>query len=306
MAIDSPLDAMLRAQHYREEEKRKKYNPVSAGRFRAPATMSMLGIEERPVEFEPNEAAKKYLEDFMLQTGRRLYVKPEEDTGFGNANTGDGSGYYQPEAKEGGSNDPRKRFVYVDSKKPDLFTIIHEGGHAQDQTLLEASLDEGLGRDKFFNTVVVDESDADKLKRFMETAGPIGRLKSETIAQKYAIDYLKSKGYSDDQILGMDKVGDHGLYPYSYVNNAFNYAEGTGSQDRADLVTTPDANTVDRSNLDFLVNRLGELYTTPGYLETRDKISQDAFTYLGNQLGRFTGAGDKTPREVYTGTIFDN
>ena len=305
MAIDSPLDAMLRAQRYREEEKRKKYNPVSAGRFRAPATMSMLGIKERPVEFEPNEAAKKYLEDFMLQTGRRLYVKPEQDTVFGKANTGDGSGYYAPDAVEGGSNDPRKRFVYVDSKNPDLFTLIHEGGHAQDRTLLEASLDEGMGRDKFFNTVVPDESYGDNLKRYMETAGPIGRLKSETIAQKYAIDYLKSKGYSDDQILGMEQVGDFGLYPYSYVNQGIGYREGTGRQDRANLVTTPDSNTVDRSNLDFLVNRLGELYTTPGYLEARDKIQQDAFTYLGNQLGRFTQAGDQTPREVNTRTIFD-
>jgi len=304
MAYDSPLDSLLRGQRYREEEKRKKYNPVSAGRFRAPATMSMLGIKERPAEFEPNEAAKKYLEDFMLQTKRRLYVKPEADNVFGEANTGDGSGYYAPEAVEGGSNDPRKRYVYVDSKNPDLFTLIHEGGHAQDRALLEASLDEGIGRDKFFNTVVPDETAGDNLKRYMETAGPIGRMKSETIAQKYAIDYLKSKGYSDDQILGMEQVGDFGLYPYSYVSDALRYREGTGRQDRANLVTMPDANTVDYTNHDNYLKKLGDLYLTPGYLEARDKIQQDAFTYLGNQLGRFTQAGDKTPREVNLGTFF--
>jgi len=301
MAIDTPLDSARRAQHYALQQQRPKYDPVSAGRFEAPASMSMLGIRERPVEYVPNEKAKEFLKDFFIQTGLRLNVEPAE--GSGSLQSGSGFGYYQPQAEKGGSLDPRQRTVYLDAKNPILHTLIHEGGHAQDPNLYEESVDEMTGRDKYYGTIVLDESAGDNLRRFMSMVGPMGRLRSETIAQKYVVDYLKSKGYSDEQIRSMEsRGGDYGKYPYTYVDDAFRYREGIGPQNRA---TMPDANTIDRARNDRFVQDLGDLYTTPGYISERDAIASEALAYLEGNLGRFTEAGDKKPSEIYTRTVFD-
>ena len=301
MAIDTPLDSARRTQQYALQQQRPKYDPVSAGRFVAPASMSMLGIRERPVEYVPNEKGKEFLEDFFIQTGLRLNVEPAEDPG--SLRSGSGFGYYTPQAEKGGSLDPRQRTVYLDAKNPTLHTLIHEGGHAQDPNLYEASVDEMTGRDKYYGTIVLDESAGDNLRRFISMVGPMGRLRSETVAQKYVVDYLKSKGYSDEQIRSMESFGgDYGKYPYTFVNDAFKYREGIGPQNR---VTMPDANTYDMARNDRFVQDLGDLYTTPGYINERDAIASEALAYLEGNLGRFTEAGDKKPSEIYTRTVFD-
>ena len=300
MAIDSPFGGALRKLHY--DLQKEQEPPVSAGRFRAPVTMSVLGIKERPVEFEPNEAGKEFLRDFMLENMRRLEVKPIEDAGPEAAYS---SGYYMPLEKEGGSQDPRKRTIYL-NKNPELFTLIHEGGHAQDRGLSERLLDEQIGRSKYFSRDgSVDsqtiEDIGDDLRRFMSMTGPRSRLEAETTAQKYAADYLSRKGYSDDEIRAMD-AGDLGRYPFSYIKDGFGYREGTSSFRPP---TMPDANTYDQSAVDTFRQNLGDLYTTPGYLESKDQITQEALNYLEGNLGRFTEAGNKSPREIYTRTVFD-
>lgn len=302
MAVDNPLDSALRRQHYALKEQRPEYNEVSAGRFgEPPATMSMLGIRERPVEFIPNEKAKEFLKDFFIQTGLRLNVEPAEDSG--SLQSGTGYGYYTPHAAKGGSRDPRQRTVYLDPKRANLHTLIHEGGHAQDPSLYEEMMDEMIGRDKYFGTPVENESAGDNLRRFMSLAGPLGRLRTETTAQKYVVDYLKSKGYSDEQIRSMESHGgDHGRYPYSYVNEGFAYREGIGPQNRR---TMPNANTIDVSKQDRFVQNLGDLYTTPGYISERDAIASEALAYLEGNLGRFAEGAKTTPREMYTQTVFD-
>ena len=123
MAVDNPLGSALRRKHYALKEKTPEYNEVSAGRFQVPATMSMLGIKERPVEFIPNEKAKEFLRDFFTQTGLRLNVEPAEDSG--SLQSGTGYGYYTPHAEKGGSRDPRQRTVYLDPKRANLHTLIH-------------------------------------------------------------------------------------------------------------------------------------------------------------------------------------
>ena len=302
MAIDTPQGSALRRKHYALTEREQNYEPVSAGRFEAPpATMSMLSIRERPVEFIPNEKAKEFLRDFFTQTGLRLNVEPAEDSG--SLQSGTGYGYYTPHAAKGGSRDPRQRTVYLDPKRANLHTLIHEGGHAQDPSLYEEMMDEMIGRDKYFGTPVENESAGDNLRRYMSLAGPLGRLRTETTAQKYVVDYLKSKGYSDEQIRSMESHGgDHGQYPYSYVNQGFAYREGIGPQNQ---VTMPNANTIDVSKQDRFTQDLGDLYTTPGYISERDAIASEALAYLEGNLGRFTEAGDKKPSEMYTRTVFD-
>ena len=300
MAIDSPLGGVLRKLDYVAQE-----NPtqsVSAGRFRAPVTMSVLGINERPVEFEPNEAGKEFLANYLLENMHRLEVKPIPDQEMFPGL----SGYFQPMNKEGGSQDPRKRIVYL-NKDPDLFTLIHEGGHAQDPGLYERTLDEQIGKEKYFSRDgSVDsqtiEDIGDDLRRFMSMTGPISRMEGETTAQKYAADYLSRKGYSDDDIRAMD-AGDLGGYPFSYVKGGFDHAEGNSPMNY--MIRTPDANTIDLSKRDMAAQNLGDLYATPGYLETKDQITQEALDYLQGNLGRFTEAGNKSPREIYTRTIFD-
>lgn len=300
MAIDSPLGSLRRKQHYAAQDNPRK--SVSAGRFSAPVTMSVLGINERPVEYEPNEAAKEFLADYLLENMHRLEVKPIPDQEMfpGLA------GYFMPMEEEGGSLDPRKRTVYL-NKDPDLFTLIHEGGHAQDPDLYEATLDENIGREKYFSKNESDDSQTirdigEDLRRYMSMTGPLNRLRGETTAQKYAADYLSRKGYSDDEIRAMD-AGDLGRYPFSYVAGGFNYREGNNPMNYMPRI--PDANTVDFSKRDMAVQNLGDLYATPGYLETKDQITQEALDYLAGNLGRFTAAGNKSPGEIYTRTIFD-
>ena len=149
-----------------------------------------------------------------------------------------------------------------------------------------------------------DESVGDNLRRFISMTGPRSRLEAETVAQKYVVDYLKRKGYSDDQIKNMDlqKTGDYGLYPYSYIDRGFKYREGFGPQNR---VTMPDANTYDMAQNDRFVQDLGDLYTTPGYITERDAIASEALAFLEGNLGRFTEAGEQKPSEMYTRTVFD-
>jgi len=300
MAIDTPLDSASRKQHYAWQQQAQKFVPVGAGSFQTPATMSRIGVTQRPLEYTPNEKAKKFLEDFFIQTGKRLEVRPGENPGGG---MDSGYGYYQPDAEEGGSLDPRRRVVYLDPENASLHTLIHEAGHAQDPMLYEAAMNEKIGRDNYYGTVVEGETLGDNLRRFMSMGGPLGRLQSETIAQKYVVDYLKDKGYTDDQIKSMESHGgDYGRYPYRYVDKGFRYREGLSPEQR---VTMPDANTVDMAKADFLRNRLSHLYTTPGYLDARDAIASEALAYLEDNLGRFTDAGDKKPREIYTRTVFD-
>ena len=149
-----------------------------------------------------------------------------------------------------------------------------------------------------------DESVGDNLRRFISMTGPRSRLEAETVAQKYVVDYLKGKGYSDDQIKNMDlqKTGDYGLYPYSYIDQGFRLREGIGPQF---LETIPDANTFDESRKDRFVQNLGDLYTTPGYITERDAIASEALAFLEGNLGRFTKAGELKPSEMYTRTVFD-
>ena len=300
MAVDTPQGSALRRKHYALREKQQNYEPVSAGRFEAPATMSMLGIRERPVEFIPNEKARELLKDFLVQTGLPLTVKPGEGD---ERSYGTGFGYYRP-LEAGGSIDPRGRTVYIDPKNPDFHTLIHEAGHAQDPNLYNRAIEEGLDRDKFYGTFVEDESVGDNLRRFISMTGPRSRLEAETVAQKYVVDYLKEKGYSDDQIKNMDllRTGDYGLYPYSYIDRGFKYREGIGPQNQ---VTMPDANTIDESKKDRFVQNLGDLYTTPGYITERDAIASEALAFLEGNLGRFTEAGEQKPSEMYTRTVFD-
>ena len=301
MAIDTPQGSALRRKYNAAREAEQNYEPVSAGRFeKPPARMSMLSIRERPVEFVPNEKAKEFLRDFYIQTGLPLTVKPGEGD---ERSFGTGFGYYTPTGA-GGSIDPRGRTVYLDPKNADLHTLIHEGGHAQDPNLYNRFIEEGLDRDKFYGTPVEDESVGDNLRRFISMTGPRSRLEAETVAQKYVVDYLKGKGYSDDQIKNMDlqKTGDYGLYPYSYIDRGFKYREGFGPQNR---VTMPDANTYDMAQNDRFVQDLGDLYTTPGYITERDAIASEALAFLEGNLGRFTEAGEQKPSEMYTRTVFD-
>ena len=166
---------------------------------------------------------------------------------------------------------------------------------------------ENIGREKYFSKNESDDSQTirdigEDLRRFMSMTGPLNRLRGETTAQKYAADYLSRKGYSDDEIRAMD-AGDLGRYPFSYVKGGFDYREGNNPMNY--MRRMPDANTVDFSKRDMAAQNLGDLYATPGYLETKDQITQEALDYLEGSLGRFTEAGNKSPREIYTRTIFD-
>lgn len=298
MAVFSPYESALRKQKDARAQGRPVYNKVSAGRFASPATVSRLALRQRPKQFEPNERAQEFLRDFFADTGLRLNVKPSAHTFLNFA------GYYQPFDPEGGSLDPRQRTVYLDPETADFNTLIHEAGHAQDPDLLDISIHEDMSKNEYYGMPVENESRGDNLRRYMEMTSPVHRLVAETTAQKYVVDYLQRKGYTDEEIRSMERsYADYGAYPYQYMDDGFKAYENTPSPQ--DLVKRRDFHTVDYSEKDRYMQNTGDLYTTPGYLEAKDELTQKALDHLDENLGRFTESGKMNPENIYLRTVFD-
>ncbi len=90
-------------------------------------------------KFVPNENAKKLLEKYKKEYGQNLVILPLDEKykklGFDNKIESTGGSFFA-EDFVGGAGDPRKRYVYLNTKDPNLFTLAHEARHAYDPKML--------------------------------------------------------------------------------------------------------------------------------------------------------------------------
>lgn len=90
-------------------------------------------------KFVPNENAKKLLEKYKKEYGQNLVVLPLDEKykklGFENRSETTGGSFFDKDII-GGAGDPRNRYVYLNTKDPDLFSLSHEAFHAYDPNML--------------------------------------------------------------------------------------------------------------------------------------------------------------------------
>lgn len=104
----------------------------------------------------------------------------------------------------GGSADPNRRVVYLNSEAPDVHVLAHEGAHAYDPSLPKMVKDEAFLGDRSnsvagftYGREVEPGMRPDYLKAFMGTSPAHTRLTSEALAQRDAAKSLEAVGVAN-------------------------------------------------------------------------------------------------------------
>ena len=148
-------------------------------------------------KFVPTAKGQEFLDKFKKDTGRNLVVLPMSQKDVDKANKAFGftpSGLYKSYKGIGGSRDPFNRYVFLDEKDPSLYTLAHEGGHAQDKNLIYGNDPYRMDRRRESRT-----SKSQIPKGFLNRFNYYGKGAQNTVdreitAEKYASDYFKDKG----------------------------------------------------------------------------------------------------------------
>ena len=148
-------------------------------------------------KFVPTAKGQEFLDKFKKDTGRNLVVLPMSQKDVDKANKAFGftpSGLYKSYKGIGGSRDPFNRYVFLDEKDPSLYTLAHEGGHAQDKNLIYGNDPFRMDRRRESRT-----SKSQIPKGFLNRFNYFGKGAQNTVdreitAEKYASDYFKDKG----------------------------------------------------------------------------------------------------------------
>ena len=148
-------------------------------------------------KFVPTAKGQEFLDKFKKDTGRNLVVLPMSQKDVDKANKAFGftpSGLYKSYKGIGGSRDPFNRYVFLDEKDPSLYTLAHEGGHAQDKNLIYGNDPYRMDRRRESKT-----SKSQIPKGFLNRFNYFGKGAQNTVdreitAEKYASDYFKDKG----------------------------------------------------------------------------------------------------------------
>ncbi len=148
-------------------------------------------------KFVPTAKGKEFLDKFKKDTGRNLVVLPMSQKDVDKANKAFGftpSGLYKSYKGIGGSRDPFNRYVFLSEKDPSLYTLAHEGGHAQDKNLIYGNDPYRMDRRRESRT-----SKSQIPKGFVNQFDFFGKGAQNTVdkeitAEKYATDYFKDKG----------------------------------------------------------------------------------------------------------------
>lgn len=148
-------------------------------------------------KFVPTAKGQEFLDKFKKDTGRNLVVLPMSQKDVDKANQAFGftpSGLYKSYKGIGGSRDPFNRYVFLNEKDPSLYTLAHEGGHAQDKNLIYGNDPYRMDRRRESRT-----SKSQIPKGFVNQFNYFGKGAQNTVdkeitAEKYATDYFKDKG----------------------------------------------------------------------------------------------------------------
>ncbi len=148
-------------------------------------------------KFVPTAKGQEFLDKFKKDTGKNLVVLPLSQKDIDKANKAYGftpSGLYRSDKGIGGSRDPFNRYVFLDEKDPSLYTLAHEGGHAQDKNLIHGNDPYRMDRRRESRT-----GKSQIPKGFLNQFNYFGKGAQNTVdkeitAEKYATDYFKNKG----------------------------------------------------------------------------------------------------------------
>tara|TARA_B100001093_G_C26765615_1_gene987757 strand:+ start:216 stop:1130 length:915 start_codon:yes stop_codon:yes gene_type:complete len=170
-------------------------------------------------KFVPSEKGQEFLDKFKKDTGKNLVVLPMSQGDINKANQSVGftpDGLYKAYKGVGGSRDPFNRYVFLDEKNPSLYTLAHEGGHAQDKKLAYTNDPYRMDRRRESRTgkSMIPGGFLDQFNYFGK--GAQNTVNQEIIAEKYATDYFKDKGLlkpTERQALQYETVKEE-KFPY--------------------------------------------------------------------------------------------
>ena len=186
----------MMAEHtpYQDED----FRSIQAGGFKKRSLLDRLNpfTPFSSKKFVPTAKGQEFLDKFKKDTGKNLVVLPMEKKGIDaikGAYDFTPSGYFKPDAIIGGSRDPFNRYAYVNPEDPSLYTLVHEGGHAQDKNILydpyqrERRILSRRGQ----HTRKPPSSYEEFIKG--DGRGAMDVFKDELVAEKYARDYFQNK-----------------------------------------------------------------------------------------------------------------
>tara|TARA_B100000424_G_scaffold36978_1_gene25046 strand:- start:335 stop:1246 length:912 start_codon:yes stop_codon:yes gene_type:complete len=186
----------MMAEHTSYQE--QNFRDIQAGGFKKRSLLDRLNpfTPFSSKKFVPTAKGQEFLDKFKKDTGKNLVVLPIEQKAIDEMKDAYGftaSGYFTPRDIVGGSRDPFNRYVYLDPKDPSLYTLAHEGGHAQDKNLLydpyqrERRILSRRGQ----HTRKPPSSYEEFIKG--DGKGAMDVFKDELTAEKYARDYFQNK-----------------------------------------------------------------------------------------------------------------
>jgi len=209
----------MMAEHtpYQEQD----FRDIQAGGFKKRSLLDRLNpfTPFSSKKFVPTAKGQEFLDKFKKDTGKNLVVLPLEKKGIDaikGAYDFTPSGYFTPRDIVGGSRDPFNRYVYLDPKNPSLYTLAHEGGHAQDKNLLydpyqrERRIVSRRGK----HTRKLPSSYEEYIKG--DGRGAMNTFGTELTAEQYARDYFQDKNLqkpSEEMVLNYE-IAKGEPFPY--------------------------------------------------------------------------------------------
>jgi len=181
-------------QPYQEED----FEAIQAGGFKKRSLLDRINpfTPFSSKKFVPSAKGQEFLDKFKKDTGKNLIVLPIEKEGIDSIKKSYGfspSGYFKTHALFGGPRDPFNRYAYVNPDDASLYTLVHEGGHAQDKKIMidptkqKRRILARRGSHTYKPPSSYDE--------FLQNTGkfPMEELRRELVAEQYATDYFKNK-----------------------------------------------------------------------------------------------------------------
>ena len=212
----------MMAEHtpYQDED----FRAIQAGGFKKRSLLDRLNpfTPFSSKKFVPTAKGQEFLDKFKKDTGKNLVVLPVEQKGLESIEKAFGfspssvGGYFTPGDIIGGSRDPFNRYVYLNPKDPSLYTLAHEGGHAQDKNILYDPYQQERRRvsRRGKHTRKFPSSYEEFIQK--DGRGTMNTFGTELTAEQYARDYFQDKNLqkpSESMVLNYEIAKDE-PFPY--------------------------------------------------------------------------------------------